>query len=56
MTEREKFEKWCIKALSSCSILSVMQKYELKRLGGYIEDIYDSLLSGELTMPGKGGE
>ena len=46
-------EEWCIKALSSCSILSGMQKYELKRLGGYIEDIYDALLSGELTMPGK---
>ena len=45
--------EWCIKALSSCSILSGMQKYELKRLGGYIEDIYDALLSGELTMPGK---
>lgn len=30
-------EEWCIKALSSCSILSGMQKYELKRLGGYID-------------------
>ena len=50
-------EEWCIKALSSCSILSGMQKYELKRLGGYIEDIYDALLSGELPMPSKkGGE
>lgn len=49
-------EEWCIKALSSCSILSGMQKYELKRLGGYIEDIYDALLSGELTMPSKDGE
>ena len=46
-------EEWCIKALSSCSISSGMQKYELKRLGGYIEDIYGALLSGELTMPGK---
>ena len=49
-------EEWCIKALSSCSILSGMQKYELKRLGGYIEDIYDALLSGELPIPSKGGE
>ena len=46
-------EEWCIKALSSCSILSGMQKYELKRLGAYIADIYDALLSGELMMPGK---
>ena len=44
-------EEWCIKALSSCSILSGMQKYELKRLGGYIEDIYDALLSGDLPVP-----
>ena len=43
--------EWCIKALSSCSILSGMQKYELKRLGGYIEDIYDALLSGDLPVP-----
>ena len=48
-------EEWCIKALSSCSILSGMQKYELKRLSVYIEDIYDALLSGELAAP-KGGE
>ena len=47
-------EEWCIKALSSCSILSGMQKYELKRLGGYIEDIYDALLSGDLPVPVKG--
>ena len=46
-------EEWCIKALSSCSILSGMQKYELKRLGGYIEDIYDALLSGDLPVPAK---
>ena len=46
-------EEWCIKALSSCSILSEMQKYELKRLGGYIEDIYDALLSGDLPVPAK---
>jgi len=45
--------EWCIKALSSCSILSEMQKYELKRLGGYIEDIYDALLSGDLPVPVK---
>ena len=49
-------EEWCSDALSSCSILSGMQRYELKRLGGYIEDIYDALLSGELTMPNKDGE
>ena len=47
-------EEWCVKALSSCSILSGMQKYELKRLGGYIEDIYDALLSGDLPVPSKG--
>ena len=46
-------EEWCIKALSSCSILSGMQKYELKRFGGYIEDIYDALLSGDLPVPVK---
>ena len=45
-------EEWCIKALSSCSILSGMKKYDLKRLGGYIGNIYDALLSGELTAPG----
>ena len=44
-------EEWCIKALSYCPITSEMQRYELKRLGGYIEDIYDALLSGELKMP-----
>lgn len=51
-------EEWCNKALSSCSILSGMQKYELKRLGGYIEDIYDALLSGDLSTPvqAKDGE
>ena len=46
-------KEWCIKALSSCSILSGMQKYELKRLGGYIEDIHDALLTGDLPVPGK---
>ena len=49
-------KEWCIKALSSCSILSGMQKYELKRLGGYIEDIYDAILSGDLPVPVKDGE
>ena len=44
-------EEWCIKALSSCSILSGMQNYELKRLGGYIKDIYDALLSGDIPVP-----
>ena len=55
----QRFRKeWCNKALSSCSILSGMQKYELKRLGGYIEDIYDALLSGDLSTPvqAKDGE
>ena len=51
-------KEWCNKALSSCSILSGMQKYELKRFGGYIEDIYDALLSGDLSTPvqAKDGE
>ena len=51
-------EEWCSDALSSCSILSGMQRYELKRLGGYIEDIYDALLSGDLSTPvqAKDGE
>ena len=53
--QRER-EEWCIKALSSCSILSGMKKYDLKRLGGYIEDIYDALLSGDLPVPGKDGK
>ena len=59
-TPEEKAERlrdeWRIKALSSASILSGMQEYELKRLGGYIGDIYDALLSGELTTPSKDGE
>ena len=59
-TPEEKAERlrseWRIKALSSASILSGMQEYELKRLGGYIGDIYDALLSGDLTMPSKDGE
>ena len=51
-------EEWCSDALGSCSILSGMQKYELKRLGGYIEEIYDALLSGDLSAPvqAKDGE
>ena len=44
-------EEWCSNALGSASILSGMQEYELKRLGGYIGNIYDALLSGELKMP-----
>ena len=44
-------KEWCSDALSSCSILSGMQKYELKRLGVYIEGIYDALLSGDIPVP-----
>ena len=47
-------EEWCSNALGSASILSGMQEYELKRLGGYIGNIYDALLSGELPVPVKG--
>ena len=47
-------EEWCSNALGSASILSGMREYELKRLGGYIENIYDALLSGDLPVPGKG--
>ena len=47
--------EWCSNALGSASILSGMQEYELKRLGGYVGNIYDALLSGELSMPSKGG-
>ena len=49
-------EEWCSDALGSASILSGMKEYELKRLGGYIGDIYDALLSGELPVPVKDGE
>ena len=49
-------EEWCSDALGSASILSGMKEYELKRLGGYVGNIYDALLSGELSMPSKGGE
>ena len=44
--------EWCSNALGSASILSGMQEYELKRLGGYIGNIYDAILSGELPVPG----
>ena len=44
-------EEWCSNALNSASILSGMREYDLKRLGGYIGNIYDALLSGELTTP-----
>ena len=47
-------EEWCSDALGSASILSGMKEYELKRLGGYVGNIYDALLSGELSMPSKG--
>ena len=46
-------EEWCSNALGSASILSGMQEYELKRLGGYIGNIYDALLSGDLPVPVK---
>ena len=46
-------EEWCSNALGSASILSGMQEYELKRLGGYIGNIYDALLSGNLPVPVK---
>lgn len=49
-------EEWCSNALDSASILSGMREYELKRLGGYIGNIYDAILSGELPVPVKGGE
>ena len=35
-------EEWCSNALGSASILSGMQEYELKRLGGCIGNIYDA--------------
>ena len=56
-TERQQRlkEEWCSNALDSASILSGMREYELKRLGGYIGNIYDALLSGELPVP-KGSE
>ena len=47
-------EEWCSNALDSASILSGMREYELKRLGGYIGNIYDALLSGDLPVPVKG--
>lgn len=47
-------EEWCSNALDSASILSGMREYDLKRLGGYIGNIYDALLSGELPVPVKG--
>ena len=46
-------EEWCSNALDSASILSGMREYELKRLGGYIGNIYDALLSGDLPVPVK---
>ena len=46
-------EEWCSNALDSASILSGMREYDLKRLGGYIGNIYDALLSGDLPVPGK---
>ena len=44
-------EEWCSNALDSASILSGMREYDLKRLGGYIGNIYDALLSGDLPAP-----
>ena len=46
-------EEWCSNALDSASILSGMREYDLKRLGGYIGNIYDALLSGDLPVPVK---
>ena len=48
--------EWCKKAIGCAPISSEMQHYEMKRLGGYIEDIYDALLTGDLPMPVKGDE
>ena len=42
--------------VGSASILSGMKEYELKRLGGYIGNIYDALLTGDLPVPSKDGE
>ena len=47
-------EEWCSNALDSASILSGMREYDLKRFGGYIGNIYDALLSGDLPVPVKG--
>lgn len=47
-------EEWCSNALNSASILSGMREYDLKRLGGYIGNIYDAMLSGDLPVPVKG--
>ena len=46
-------EEWCSNALDSASILSGMREYEMKRLGDYIGNIYDALLSGDLPVPVK---
>ena len=47
-------EEWCFNALGSASISSEMQHYEMKRLGEYVGNIYDALLSGDLPVPVKG--
>ena len=47
-------EEWCKKAIGCAPISSEMQHYEMKRLGEYIGNIYDALLSGDLPVPVKG--
>lgn len=45
--------EWCKKAIGCAPISSEMQHYEMKRLGEYIGNIYDALLSGDLPVPIK---
>ena len=45
--------EWCKKAIGCAPISSEMQHYEMKRLGEYIGNIYDALLTGDLPVPGK---
>ena len=45
--------EWCKKAIGCAPISSEMQHYEMKRLGEYIGNIYDALLSGDLPVPVK---
>ena len=48
--------EWCKKAIGCAPISSEMQHYEMKRLGKYVGNIHDALLSGELPMPKKEDE
>ena len=43
--------EWCKKAIGCAPISSEMQHYEMKRLGEYIGNIYDALLSVDLQVP-----